>query len=202
MDDVTEIRRRVARGESMRTVAASLGVSRNTVRRYVDGAPPETRRASATPRARPKQEAIEARFRELLAESATWTAGKQRLTAARLHGLLRAEGHEVGLTLVRALVAEHWRQRQEVFVPLVYHPGDLCEVDFFEVQVDLPAGRRKAWMLVVRLMYSGRDFAWLYPRQDQVCFLDGLARAFAHFGGVLQRGLPLCQRSCRLISAG
>jgi len=189
MDDVTEIRRRVARGESMRTVAASLGVSRNTVRRYVDGAPPETRRAAATPRARPKQEAVGARLRELLAESAAWTVGKQRLTAARLHSLLRAEGHEVGLTLVRALVAEHWRQQQEVFVPLVYHPGDLCEVDFFEVQVDLPAGRRKAWMLVVRLMYSGRDFAWLYPRQDQVCFLDGLARAFAHFGGVLQRGL-------------
>jgi transposase len=128
MDDVTEIRRRVARGESMRTVAASLGVSRNTVRRYVDGAPPETRRAAATPRARAKQEAIGARFRELLAESATWTAGKQRLIASRLHGLLRAEGHEVGLTLVRALVAEHWRQRQEVFVPLVYHPGGLVPV--------------------------------------------------------------------------
>jgi hypothetical protein len=58
MDDVTEIRRRVARGESMRTLAASLGVSRRTVRRYVDGAPPETRRAAVTPRARPKQEAI------------------------------------------------------------------------------------------------------------------------------------------------
>ena len=56
MDDVTEIRRRVARGESMRAVAASLGVSRNTVRRYVEGAPPETRRPAATPRTRPKQE--------------------------------------------------------------------------------------------------------------------------------------------------
>jgi hypothetical protein len=53
MDDVTEIRRRAARGQSMRTVAASFGVSRNTVRRYVDGARPETRRAAATPRARP-----------------------------------------------------------------------------------------------------------------------------------------------------
>jgi transposase len=189
MDDVTEIRRRVARGESMRTVAASLGVSRNTVRRYVAGAPPETRRAAATPRPTPKQDVVGVRLRELLTESAAWTSGKQRLTAARLHGLLRAEGYEVGLTLVRKLVAADRRQRQEVFVPLTYHPGDLCEVDFFEVRVDLPAGRCKAWMLVVRLMYSGRDFAWLFPRQDQVCFLDGLARAFAHFGGVPQRGL-------------
>ncbi|MFZ4737186.1 MAG: helix-turn-helix domain-containing protein [Bradymonadia bacterium] len=124
MDDVTEIRRRVARGESMRTVAASLGVSRNTVRRYVDGARPETRRAAATPRARPKQEAVGARLRELLAESATWTAGKQRLIAARLHSLLRAEGHEVGLTLARALVAGHWRQlRAADLLALCTRPG-------------------------------------------------------------------------------
>jgi hypothetical protein len=29
--------------------------------------------------------------------------------------------------------------------------------------------------------------AWLYPRQDQVCFLDGHVRAFAHFGAVPHR---------------
>ena len=36
-------------------------------------------------------------------------------------------------------------------------------------------------MFVTRLMHSKRDFAWLYPRQDQGCFLDGHVRAFAHF---------------------
>jgi hypothetical protein len=36
-------------------------------------------------------------------------------------------------------------------------------------------------------MYSGRDFGWLYPRQDQVCFLDGHVRAFAHFDAVPHR---------------
>jgi transposase len=39
----------------------------------------------------------------------------------------------------------------------------------------------------MRLMYSGRDFAWIYERQDQVSFLDGHVRAFAHFGGVPAR---------------
>jgi transposase len=42
-------------------------------------------------------------------------------------------------------------------------------------------------MFVMRLMHSGRDFAWLYPRQDQTCFLDGHVRAFAHFGAVPHR---------------
>jgi hypothetical protein len=39
----------------------------------------------------------------------------------------------------------------------------------------------------MRLMYSGRDFAWIYDRQDPISFLDGHVRAFAHFDGVPAR---------------
>ena len=124
------------------------------------------------------------RVEALLAESAQWTGGKQQLTATRLHELLVAEGHRVGVTLVKEAVAEWKRQRREVFVPLTYRPGDLAEVDFFEVLVDLDGTRRKAWLFLMRLMYSGRDFAWIYERQDQISFLDGHVRAFAHFEGV------------------
>ena len=128
-----------------------------------------------------------ARVETLLTESAQWTGGKQRLTATRLHGLLVAEGHAVGVTVVKAAVAEWKRQRREVFVPLTYRPGDLAEVDFFEVLVDVDGTRRKAWLFLMRLMYSGRDFAWIYERQDQISFLDGHVRAFAHFEGVPAR---------------
>ena len=31
------------------------------------------------------------------------------------------------------------------------------------------------------------NVAWIYPRQDQVCFLDGHVKAFAHLGAVPQR---------------
>ena len=72
-------------------------------------------------------------------------------------------------------------------MPLVYPAGDLAEVDFFEVLVELAGAMVKVWMFVMRLMHSGRDFAWLYTRQDQTSFLDGHVRAFAHFGCVPQR---------------
>jgi hypothetical protein len=42
-------------------------------------------------------------------------------------------------------------------------------------------------MFLLRCMASGRDFAWLFPRQDQTCFLEGHVRAFEHLGGVLHR---------------
>ena len=132
-------------------------------------------------------EAVAARVEALLAESGRWTGGKQRLTATRLHALLVAEGHAVGVTVVKDAVAEWKRQRREVFVPLTYRPGDLAEVDFFEVLVDVDGTRRKAWLFLMRLMYSGRDFAWIYERQDQISFLDGHVRAFAHFEGVPAR---------------
>jgi hypothetical protein len=93
----------------------------------------------------------------------------------------------VGITTVRAILAERRRQAAEVFVPLVHYPGDEAQVDFFEVVVDVHGERRKAWKFVMRLMYSGRDFAWLYDRCDQVAFLDGHVRAFAHFGSVPRR---------------
>lgn len=47
--------------------------------------------------------------------------------------MLRGEGFDVGATLIKELVHEWRRQRQEVFVPLTYRPGELAEVDFFEV---------------------------------------------------------------------
>ena len=39
----------------------------------------------------------------------------------------------------------------------------------------------------MRLMYSKRDFAWLYDGCTQLAFLDGHVRAFEHFGGVPAR---------------
>jgi hypothetical protein len=94
------------------------------------------------------------RVETLLAESKQWTGGKQRLTATRLHGLLVAEGLRVGVTVVKEAVAEWQRERREVFVPLTYRPGDLAEVDFFEVLVDVNGTRRKAWLFLMRLMYG------------------------------------------------
>ncbi len=186
MDQVHVIRYKVqVEGQSIRQVAREMGISRVTVKRYLEGAEPGGRRTPT--RSRPVLERVERRLEELLEQAPSWTAGKQQLTAARLWRMLREEGFEVGETLVKRYVREWKRQRREVFVPLEYPPGDLAQVDFFEVLIDLDGERRKAWMFVMRLMHSKRDFAWLYPRQDQICFIDGHVRAFDHFGAVPHR---------------
>jgi transposase len=186
MDQVHVVRHKVlVEGQQIRGVAREMGISRNTVKRYLKVAAPV--RVEEAPRARPVWEKVGPRLAALLEQSSQWTGGKQRLTAARLHTMLVTEGFRVGMTTVKDAFAEYKRSRREVFIPLVYPPGDLAQVDFFEVLVDLEGTRQKAWMFVMRLMHSGRDFACLYLRQDQTSFLDGHVRAFAHFGFVPNR---------------
>jgi predicted transcriptional regulator len=155
MDLVHVVRHKVlVEGRTQRAVARELGLSRTTVGKYMGQAAP-ARKAEAASRPRPVWDAIAERVQAVLADSVRWTGGKQRLTATRLHALLLAEGKRVGVTVVKEAVAEWKRQRREVFVPLTYRPGDLAEVDFFEVLVDVDGVRRKAWLFLMRLMYSG-----------------------------------------------
>lgn len=186
MDQVHVIRHKVLVEEaSIRAVAREMGVSRNTVRKYLRESEPV--RKCLVLRRKPVMEAVEGRIDELLAEWETRTSAKQRVTGSRVHRALREEGHAVGLTTVRSILRERRRRRRETFVPLVHHPGDEAQVDFFEVTVDVAGERRKAHMFLMRSMYSGRDFAWLYDHCDQVAFLDGHVRAFAHLGVVPRR---------------
>jgi transposase len=173
-------------GKSVRKTAKEFGISRNTVKHYLDpSVTPEVR--ASTPKASPVKDLARAEVAALLDAQAGSRHGKQRLTAARIHVLLGKRGIAVGYTSVKTLVAEYKRAGKEVFVPLVYRPGDLAEVDFFEVLVTLGSSTIKVFLFVMRLMSSGFDFACLLPRADQVCFIDGHVRAFAHFGGVPHR---------------
>lgn len=186
MDQVHVIRHKVlVEGRSQRSVARELGLSRNTVAKYLTMSEP--RRVERKVRRRRVLEQVAPRLEELLAEGSRRTTKKQRLTAVALHAQLQLEGYEVGVTTVRGFVGEWKRQRREVFIPLVHRAGDEGQVDFFEVTVEEQEVVRTAWKLVIHLPHSQRSFAWLYDRCDQVSFLDGHVRAFAHFGGVPAR---------------
>ena len=188
VEEVHVLRHKVlVEGQSRRRVAREMGISRNTVRRYLTLSEPV--RSEREPRKRPVFEAVQPRLKELIEQWGERTTPKQRLTATRLHRQLREEGYEVGVTLVRDYLREWRRRRAEVYVPLVHRPGDEAQVGFFEVTVEVGGERRKAWKFLMRLMHSGRDFVWLYERQDQLAFLDGHVRAFEHFGGVPARGV-------------
>ena len=183
MSQVHVIRHKVLlEGRSIRSVASEMGVSRNTVRKYLTVSEPE--RVQRVPRKAPVREEAERRIEKLFEELEGRLTGKQRLTGTRVLELLREDGFTGGSTVVRELLAERNRRRREVFIPLVHRAGEEAQVDFFEIRADLAAQRRSVWLFLMHLPFSGHDFVWLYERCNQIAFLDAHVRAFAHFGGV------------------
>jgi transposase len=187
MDLVAVIRHKVlAEGIPIRVVARELGLSRNTIRRYARAkAIPIERPASMTVRPTPARADVAEAAAAIWRERRSFTAGKQRLTATRLWELLREAGHTASARTVRRLVAEFRNAEREVTVPLVYEPGEVAQVDFFEVWVVLAGARQKAWLFLMRLMHSGREFAMLCERQDTTWFLAAHVAAFTHFEGIV-----------------
>jgi len=171
--------------EPIRAVARRMGVSRNTVRKYIrEGVPPAVRTVG---RRKPKTEEVGPRIDALLEEWSKRTTAKQRVTGSRVHAELVAKGYAVGTTTVRCYLREKRRREAEVFVPLVHRAGEEVQVDFFEVAVDVGGERQMVHMLQFSLPYSDHDFAWLYEQEDLPSFLEGHPRAFEHFGGVPHR---------------
>jgi len=186
MDQVHVVRYKVlVEGQTIRRVAREMSISRNTVRKYLKLSEPT--RNEQRPRSRPVLEKVASRIDELLEEWGIRTTPKQRITGTRIHQQLIEEGYKVGGSTVREYLREKRRQTAEVYIPLVHRAGDEAQVDFFQVTVDEDGMRRKPWKFVMRLMYSGRDFVWLYDHCDQLAFLDGHVRAFIYFGGVPKR---------------
>jgi transposase len=187
MDQVHVIRHKVLlEGKSVRSVAKEMGISRNTVAKYLNNPEPRRRLTRKQKRA-PVMEMVAPRIEEILSEWIERTTPKQRITGTRIHRQLVEEGYEVGITTVRDYLREKRRKEAEVFVPLVHRPGDEAQVDFFEVSVEEDGQIKKVWKFVMRLMYSGRDFVRLYERCDQLSFLDAHVRAFSYLGGVPRR---------------
>ena len=186
MDMVFVIRHKVlVERRSIRSVARELGVSRNTVSKYLQTSEPA--RKPSVPRPRPVMDKVAQRIDEILSQWAGRLTPKQRLTGSRLHRQLVEEHYQVGITTVRDYLREKRRRMAEVFIPLIHHPGEEGQFDFFDVTVEEDGDAHRAWKLVLHLPYSGRDFVRLYDSCDQLSFLDGHVRAAAHFGGLPQR---------------
>lgn len=113
MDQVHVIRHKVLReGASIRRVARELGLSRNTVSKYLEQSAPLRR--TYRRRERPVWARVQTRLEDLVAEWEPRTTAKQRLTGVRLHRALLEEGYKVGLTTIHQYLRERRRQRAEV----------------------------------------------------------------------------------------
>lgn len=201
--EVREIVRRWQAGSSVRALARSTGLSRNTVRKYIevagrcgltrDGPAPNDAQLTELVQlnmAGPRR--IERSTEEMLepwaAQIREWLK-HDRLLLTRVHELLRQRGCTVSYTsLHRYSARRQWlRSRRSTVRMADTGPGEVAEMDFgrLGLLVDAESGtRRMVWALIVVLSYSRHSFVWPLLRQQIGDVIEGLEAAWAFFGGM------------------
>ncbi|MGI6627882.1 MAG: IS21 family transposase [Bacillota bacterium] len=185
MDQYDRIRHlHAVEGLSQRVIARTLGVSRNTVKRYLEGEIIPGDREPQT-RSRP----VTGPFREMIADileqdKQEWK--KQRHTAQRIYDRLRKEGYLGSYSSVRDMVRE-LRSKTEAYIPLEFEPGEAAQVDWGTAYVIIAGKRTKVQVFCMRLCYSQAIFVAVFPSQRYESLLEGHRMAFEFFGGVTRK---------------
>lgn len=130
-----EIRKRKLNGESQRGIARALGISRNTVKKYWEGARIPGEKIERTREASVLTPEVTA-FIAACLRSDEDSPGKQRHTAKRIYDRLVEEmGFTGGETTVRGYVRTYKEKTAEAFVPLAFAPGEAMQIDWGEATV-------------------------------------------------------------------
>lgn len=188
VNDYKEVRRRWLNGESQRSIARAMGISRNTVKKYCEGenVPWERKEYLRAPSVlTPEVQAFIAACLKADVEEGT---SKQQHTAKRIYDRLVDEmGFVGGESTIRAYVSARKGSVKEAFVPLAFAPGDALQIDWGEATIVLAGAKKVIYLFCARLCYSEAPFVIAYRRQNSESFLDALVQTFAYFGGTPKR---------------
>ncbi len=183
VDDFAAIRQAHRDGTGIRQLAQHCGAGRDTVRKalqHPEPVPYPLSQPRPAPTFGPSLEIVDA----IPAADAN-APRKQRHTAGPLFRRPRQEyGYTGGSDQVRRYVQARRRHGRATCIPLDHPPGHRAEADFGHVQVDVPAGRPEAPVLLVTGSYPNCPFALALPAERTEAIRHGLVEAFASFGCV------------------
>ncbi len=171
---------------SQRSIALKLGISRNTVKKYLDGGNlPWERKPYVANGGRIITPTVTAFINQCLDEDDSHNHKKQKHTAKRIYDRLVEElNFEGSYTTIRRIVRELRNKVSEPFIPLEFDPGEAAQIDFGTAYIYVNKEQIKIKYFCYRLCYSGGIFVKAYYAEKEECFLDGIISAFEFFGGV------------------
>lgn len=178
-EQAVEINVLARQGYGIKAIARELGLSRNTVRKYLRAERALPRYTSRYPRPT-KLDPFKAYLQERIeAASPRW------IPATVLLRELQSLGHSGGLTQLKVYLAPFKRLPEEPQVRFETEPGQQMQVDFTTIR----RGRSPLKAFVATLGYSRATFVYFSEREGSDAWLDGLRAAFAYFGGVAKQAL-------------
>ncbi len=181
------IRQHKKNGFSIRKTAKILGMSRNTVKRYWDGAhTPDEKKDYPAHIDSPLKELVMEALKKYYEDNKDQLTGKQGINAKTAWVSIR-ETFRVGESTIRRYVRELKEKYPEGFIPLSFEPGEVMQVDWCEVKVNICGHIWKAPVFCAVLPYSYGIFAMIMPDMKMPCFIEANIEALTFFGGVVQR---------------
>jgi transposase len=188
--------RRMALREKLpiREIARRTGLSRNTIKKYLNAGTIEPR--FATPERPSKLDPFAERLASWL-KTEVGKSRKQRRTLKQFHADLVALGFTGSYSRVAAFARE-WRmdrQREQqttgrgTFVPLAFRPGEAFQFDWSEDHAILGGERTKLQVAHIKLAHSRAFLLRAYLLQTHEMLFDAHWHGFRVFGGVPGRGI-------------
>ena len=175
LEEWVDIVSRRAAGQSIKSIARELGVSRNTVRATLrrEGPPRYERRLGPSK--------LDAHRDYLVARLADFP----ELSAKQLLAEISAHGYEGGISILKDFTRPYRVPRKGAVVRFETPPGQQAQCDFGELGIHEIRGRRTAVHLFVMVLGFSR-FMYVEAVSDErsETFLACHARAFAYFGGM------------------
>jgi len=194
MEDVDRIRQLYQETGSCRKVANIMGISRNTVTKYLNKIEdcqndtgnrifPSTRNLHRTKPA--LSDAVVTKIHWYLEENQK-KPRKQRLNAHQIFQLLTYAGTEISYSTVKREV-RRWKQNavfRDVCIAQDYESGYRAECDWGRVSLRIPEKRSTYRLIVIVLNNSLYRFARVYPNESQTNLFHALIAWFHEIGGV------------------
>ena len=180
MDLYYQIRSRFNDGESIRSIARHLGISRQTVKKYCRG---DTHPNERKPYHRDSEvvtDDVIAFARSCLKEDQEEDLSKQWHTAKRIYDRLREEegftsglvtekGFKGGESTIRNVVRslrDELNISPQADIPLEYDPGDAIQIDWGEATAYIDGQKTKVQFFCGRLCYSHAIFVQAFYSQN------------------------------------
>jgi transposase len=170
---------------SQRAIAKRLGISRTTVKKYIDGNQVPWERSGVSGRTPYIVTSdIEEIIKSYLEEDNTENIKKQKHTARRIHERLVVEHSFSGAeSTIRPIVSRLKQKTAKAFVPLSYDYAEAIQIDWGEAYYYLNGKKNKINLFCMRQCHSADIFVIAFMRQNEESFLEGLSAGLSHFGG-------------------
>jgi len=180
---VNTIHELAAQGKSIQDIAISLGLARNTVRKYLRH--PEL---SAMPHPRPNRRSKLDPFKEQIQK---WVAEDHCYNCEMMLPRLLEKGYTGSLSVLKAFV-HPLRPPAGGHYPVVRYetePGKQVQFDWGEFKYEREGVSRKLYGFTAILCYSRMRFVTFVKRCDAPTMIRCLMEAFEYFGGLPKAAL-------------